>query len=66
MWTLKDANNKEILGMAAAATGAVAAGYFIRRAIRNRLRTGPLLPETLPDDAYDVIVVGAGTRLGSI
>lgn len=59
MW-LKDASNKELLAGAAAVTGVVAAGFVARRMIRNRLRRGPLSPDTLPEGAYDVIVVGAG------
>jgi len=46
---------------AAGATGLIAGAYLLNRSRRNRKPVkGPLTPETLPKDAYDAVIVGAG------
>ena len=51
------------LAVAAAATGVLGAGYLLHRSLRKRqavIPKGPYGPETLPKDAYDAVIVGAG------
>jgi menaquinone-9 beta-reductase len=60
MPAFNDLSRQELVAGAAAGTGVIAAGLIIRRMVRNRLRKGPLTPESLPDDGYDAVVVGAG------
>jgi len=56
------------LAIAAAATGVLGAGYLLHRSLRKRqtaIPNGPYGPETLPKDAYDAVIVGAGRWDGS-
>lgn len=53
-------DRKHQLALAGAGTALLASGWLLRRHLRNRVRRGPLTPDTLPSDAYDAIIVGAG------
>jgi len=54
-------DRKSQVAVAAAATGVLAAGWLVHRSLRrNKIRVGPFTPNTLPNDAYDAIIVGAG------
>lgn len=56
-----DIRNRKLL-IAGATTGLLAAGFIGLRLKRqlNKPRSGPYTPETLPKDAYDAVIVGAG------
>lgn len=53
-------DRKHQLALAGAGTALLASGWLLRRHLRNKIRRGPLTPETLPKDAYDAVIVGAG------
>ena len=54
-------NRKDQLVIAAAGTGLLFAGFIALKLARQRKpRSGPFKPETLPKDAYDAVIVGAG------
>jgi hypothetical protein len=55
-------NHNTQLSVAAGATGLLVGGFLWKRWNR-RVRNGPLTPDTLPEDAYDAVIVGAGTTL---
>ncbi len=56
---LKD--TKTLAIVAGVGTAAVAGAYLVKRSRRDpKPKTGPLTPDTLPKDAYDAVVVGAG------
>ena len=50
------------LAAAGPATAAVGGLYLLRRALRAsaKPKRGPLTPETLPEGAFDAVIVGAG------
>ena len=53
-------NGPVILG-AVAATAAVAGGLYLMRSSRSAApRSGPFPPSSLPQDAYDAVIVGGG------
>lgn len=54
-------NRNDQLIIAAAGTGLLAASLIgLSWARQRKPRSGPHTPETLPKDAYDAIIVGAG------
>lgn len=54
-------NRNDQLLIAGAGVGILAAGLFgLRWKRQSKPRTGPFTPETLPKDAYDAVIVGAG------
>jgi len=54
-------NRNDQLLITGAGAGILAAGLFALRWKRKRKpRSGPFTPETLPKDAYDAVIVGAG------
>ena len=56
---LKD--TKTLAIVAGVGTAAVAGAYLVKRSRRDpKPKMGPLTPDTLPKDAYDAVVVGAG------
>mmetsp|Transcript_17105 Transcript_17105/g.47439 ORF Transcript_17105/g.47439 Transcript_17105/m.47439 type:complete len:498 (+) Transcript_17105:1914-3407(+) len=55
-----DRHPKACIGAAGATTAALVAAYAWRRAANYVPQTGPYSPDTLPADAYDAAVVGAG------
>lgn len=59
---IKIEDNKETVAAVAGTTAALAAGvYLYRRSQRNAVpKAGPYSPDTLPADAYDAVLVGAG------
>lgn len=64
MLLLKDSENSKALLYAGCITAAVGAGYLFHRKLTTpRARKGPYTPDTLPADAYDAIIVGAGEFL---
>ena len=53
--------HKKTIGVVAAASVAVAAGVYLYRAAKNAVpKAGPYPVGTLPADAYDAVIVGAG------
>lgn len=53
-------NKNTVLAVAGASTAAIASLYLYRR-IKNAVpKAGPYPPSTLPADAYDAVIVGAG------
>lgn len=46
---------------------ALGAAYLLQRTLRRaKPRQGPLTPETLPQGAYDAVIVGAGEFLAPL
>ena len=53
--------HKKAIGVAVAASVAVAAGVYLYRAAKNAVpKSGPYPVGSLPSDAYDAVIVGAG------
>lgn len=53
-------NKKTVAIAAGATTAALALGYAWRKAANRVPSSGPYGPSTLPADAYDAVIVGAG------
>lgn len=59
-------NKTTLLAAAGASTAAIAALYLYKRSKNAVPKAGPYPAETLPADAYDAVVVGAGALLNTL
>lgn len=65
--SLSAPDRRTVLTAAGATTAVLGGAWLLKRALRQtKTYPGPYVPGTLPKDAYDVIIVGAGefARLG--